>query len=267
LELVDGADAHVGKLLSQRGHLGVVGSHDHQISARERTLVAVLVTPKDRAARELRDDCRDDRDVLGRARLIAVVLYGHVHEPGRAEVRDFAVGCSQHGLAFEPGVRAQPILIEHLGRERANRWMQSPRLVQKQTAIRWDGFRLAQNVLERRRLRARRVARLLWLLELLRIAEQHEVLRARGYREHVGQRHLACLIDEQHVDALPKIGSRPEPRRAAEQPIGAAREQRRDPIVVVDRVQRGGVLVLRFALVQTLKILEPLLGRALAHGA
>ena len=40
------------------------------------------------------------------------------------------------------------------------------------------------------------------LLELLRIAEQDERLAGLRNRQHVGERHLRGLIDEQHIDGL-----------------------------------------------------------------
>ena len=38
------------------------------------------------------------------------------------------------------------------------------------------------------------------LLELLRVAEQHEAVRGLRHGEHVGERHLPGFVDEQHVD-------------------------------------------------------------------
>jgi hypothetical protein len=57
------------------------------------------------------------------------------------------------------------------------------------------------------------------LLELLRIAEQHEVVCGRGDREHVGERHLSGLVDEQRRRCR-ETGSRPEPtcRRSEQSP-------------------------------------------------
>ena len=139
--------------------------------------------------------------------------------------------------------------------------------MQEQAAVARDGLGAAEQVLERRGGRAGRMARLLRLLELLRVAEQHEALGAGRDGEHVGERHLAGFVDEQHVDAVAEALVRPEPRRAAEQAILVGREQPRDAIVVVDGVQRLGVVVFRLAFVQALKIREPLLCRALADGA
>src|SRR5690606_16425808 len=54
------------------------------------------------------------------------------------------------------------------------------------------------------------------LLELLRIAEQHQALARRGDREHVRQRHLPGLVDNQHVDALLEVFPHPTPGRRAD---------------------------------------------------
>jgi hypothetical protein len=59
------------------------------------------------------------------------------------------------------------------------------------------------------------MTRLLRLLELLRIAEEHEALGAGRHREHIGERHLPGLVYEQHVHAIAKAFVRPQPRRAA----------------------------------------------------
>ena len=75
---------------------------------------------------------------------------------------------------------------------------------------------LAEHVLERRDVRRPRMASLLRLFELLRVAEQDEAPRGVRDGEHVGERHLAGLVDEQHIDGLGELGPRPEPGRAAE---------------------------------------------------
>ena len=38
------------------------------------------------------------------------------------------------------------------------------------------------------------------LVELLRIAEEHEALRGGCHRHDVRERHLAGLVDKEHVD-------------------------------------------------------------------
>jgi hypothetical protein len=43
------------------------------------------------------------------------------------------------------------------------------------------------------------------LVELLRIANQHHRLRRLRHREHIGERHLRSLIDEQDVHRLKRV--------------------------------------------------------------
>ena len=267
LELVHGADAHVAQRGRQGGHLRVVRRDDHEVGARERRLGARSVPPDNVAARERRRDRRDGLDLLLRARLVAFVLDGHVHEPGVSEALGRAAAYRDQGLALEPGRGVEAILVERLGRERADLRMQPASLMQEEAAFGRDRLCAAEQMLERGRLRAGRVARLLRLLELLRVAEQHEALRRGGQREHVGERHLSRLVDEQHVDAVAKLGPRPEPCRTAEQRVIAVQEEIRDPRIRVDRVDRLGVAVLGIAPVQALEPAELLLLGELADGA
>src|SRR5579859_3396099 len=59
------------------------------------------------------------------------------------------------------------------------------------------------------------MTRFLRLLELLRIAEKHEVLRGLSAREHVCEGHLPRLVDEEDVDRSSEAFFRPDPRRPA----------------------------------------------------
>ncbi len=71
------------------------------------------------------------------------------------------------------------------------------------------------------------------LLELLRVAEQHQVPGRRRHGEHVGQGHLPGFVDEQHVDRLDEFRSCPEPWRAAEHaPTRLAKPTPRHGVVV-----------------------------------
>ena len=72
----------------------------------------------------------------------------------------------------------------------------------------------AEQVAERGSVGAVRVAALQRLIELLRIAEQHQILRGLGHRQRIRKRHLAGLVHEQHVHRGGVLRSRPEPRRA-----------------------------------------------------
>ena len=55
------------------------------------------------------------------------------------------------------------------------------------------------------------------LAELLRVAEQDDVARARPERERVGERHLPRLVDEERVDDALHVLAREEPGGAGEQ--------------------------------------------------
>ena len=50
--------------------------------------------------------------------------------------------------------------------------------------------------------------------ELLRVAEQDDAAGALGDGDRVGERHLAGLVDEEHVDGLVHVLARPQPGRA-----------------------------------------------------
>jgi hypothetical protein len=53
------------------------------------------------------------------------------------------------------------------------------------------------------------------LRQLLGIAEQHQVPGRSGHRQHVGQRQLPRLVDEEGVHAALELRSRPQPDGAA----------------------------------------------------
>ena len=105
--------------------------------------------------------------------------------------------------------------------------MQPPGLVQEQAAVGRDGLVLAEEVLERRDVGAVGMAALLRLLELLRVAEQDQALRRLRDREHVRQRHLPGLVDEQHVHGFAQLFARPQPAGAGDDIGPAASEARR----------------------------------------
>ncbi len=76
---------------------------------------------------------------------------------------------------------------------------------------------VAEQVLEHRRARARRMRALRDLRQLVRVAEQDDVPRRRPDREHVGERDLPALVDEQRVDVPVQVLAREEERRAGEE--------------------------------------------------
>ena len=64
------------------------------------------------------------------------------------------------------------------------------------------------------------------LRELLRIADEDDVARARRHRERVGERHLPGLVDEEIVERALVVG-------IGEKPRGARRDVAVDDVVVV----------------------------------
>ena len=100
-------------------------------------------------------------------------------------------------------------VIEELGRVGADRGMQPPGLFEEQPLVRRNGLFAAENVIERRHIGALGMAALHRLIELLRIANQHDGLRRLRHREHVGERHLRGFVDEKHVDGFERVRPRP----------------------------------------------------------
>ena len=110
-------------------------------------------------------------------------------------------------------MRLQPPFVEELGREAADRRMKPPRLLEEQPAVGGDGLMAVQQVMKGRDIRAFGMAALHGLVELLRIAEQHDGPGSLGDGQDIRQRHLRGLVDEQHIDRRRGIGPRPEPGR------------------------------------------------------
>lgn len=88
--------------------------------------------------------------------------------------------------------------------------------------------------------------------ELHRIADQHDVARARAGSDEVGQRHLSGLVDEQIVELLVVLVAGEQPRRAADQ-----RQAAEAGIVIVLGDSNAGVSQ-GFAVVALLDLLDRL---------
>ena len=63
------------------------------------------------------------------------------------------------------------------------------------------------------------------LVELLRVADEHEVPRGRAHRERVGERDLAGLVDEEVVERAVVLGAREEPGGAGGEVAVGARDR------------------------------------------
>ena len=89
--------------------------------ARQRRFFAVGVAIANAVGRQRRDERRDRVDFLERARLVRVVLDGHVDEPRARRASRRPSRPAPARPAARARRRRQPALVERLGRERADR--------------------------------------------------------------------------------------------------------------------------------------------------
>ena len=94
----------------------------------------------------------------------------------------------------------QPALVVRLRGEVAELGPQAPGVLEEEPAVGRDRDVVAEQVLEDGTLRLLGVRALRDLRQLVRVAEEDEVARARPGRERVGERELTGLVDEEHVD-------------------------------------------------------------------
>ena len=119
---------------------------------------------------------------------------------------------------------------------------------QEEAPVHRDRGRVADEVLQRRFLGAFRMDTLGHLGELVRVAKEHDRLRAAAHRDDVRQRHLTGLIDEQDVQAIFHLCASKQPGRAAGHVVAAAGQaaldlpvvRRHADAVVPAEVQVGG---------------------------
>src|SRR6476660_914603 len=109
--------------------------------------------------------------------------------------------------------RFETVVVEDLGRVIAEARVETPRRLEEDASLRWHGRDVTQHVSQGRLLRARWVRALEWLIELLRVAEENDAGSRSAHREHVRERDLARLVDEQDVDGPRHLGRGPQPRR------------------------------------------------------
>ena len=133
----------------------------------------------------------------------------------------------------EIGARPEAALVEDLGDEGAHVGVHAPGLLEEQALLGADGDPVAEDVSEGGDGRSRRVDALERLVELLGIAEQSDAVTGRRGGQHVRERHLAGLVDEQHVDRADHVGTGPQPVRSGGDVRLAAVEGAQDLVVVV----------------------------------
>ena len=87
--------------------------------------------------------------------------------------------------------------------------MQPPSFFEEQPLVRRNGLLTGQDVIERGDIRAVRMTALHWLIELLRIADQHHGFGCLRNGQHIRKRHLRGLIDKQDIDCVECLRTRP----------------------------------------------------------
>src|SRR5439155_10054011 len=163
---------------------------DHEdVAQAERALTAVPIAPSNAAFHQRPHQLGDDFHFLWAGTLIRIV-------PGRNEPQPRARerNVTEEHLPLDARARVQPSLVKELGREPAYGGREPPGLLEEEPAVVRDRLGAIQDVLERRDRGAFGMRALDRLLELLRIAEQNQALRARGDREHVRKGHLPGLV-------------------------------------------------------------------------
>src|ERR1035441_6288511 len=86
------------------------------------------------------------------------------------------------------------------------------------------------------------MATLLWLVELLGIAEQHQALCGLRYRQDVREGHLPRLINEKYVHCLEIILARPQPS-CTRNHLSAGAERHKRLRIVGDESDAGRILI------------------------
>jgi hypothetical protein len=106
----------------------------------------------------------------------------HHPQPGPVE----AAGARQP-LVLEPGRRGELTGVEQLRRELGNRRRHPVGHRQEDPPLRRHRLGVAQHVLQRGDAHAVGMTRLLRLIELLRVAQQHQAAAGRRHGQHVGE--------------------------------------------------------------------------------
>jgi hypothetical protein len=138
---------------------------------------------------------------------IALVMDGDEEQAGAGER-----GIAGEGLAGEVGAGLQAGCVEEFRGHGADRRVQAPGFGEQQAAVGGDGGVAGEEVFERGDFGAFGVAALEWLIELLGVPEQDDVVRGLGDGEDVGEGHLPGFVDEQQVDGRGHVFARPQPR-------------------------------------------------------
>ncbi len=142
-------------------------------------------------------------------------------------------GRAEDALPLEIRPRLEAPLVERFGGESADVRMEPVRVLEEQAQGVRDRLAAVEQMGERRTLGSGRVRALERLIELLRVAEQHDGARRAGDGQDIRQRHLARLVDEQHVDQVVAVARRPQPRRSADDVEGSTQQAVADDVVAL----------------------------------
>src|SRR5205823_11041178 len=113
---------------------------------------------------------------------------------------------------------------------------------QKQPLLGSDGELAIENVVQGGDASAFRMAPLRRLVQLPRIAQQHQVLGGMRNGEYVGERHLRGLVDEEDVHSVLSLIAGPKPGRATRDAM--AGPERLQQLLVILREGEMGLTVL-----------------------
>ena len=111
----------------------------------------------------------------------------------------------------------EPPRVVRVRRERGQLRPQAPRLREEDPAVGRHRDLVAEQVLEHGRLRLVGLRALRDLRELVRVAEEDDVARRVPDRDHVGERDLPRLVDDQRVEEALELLPHEEPRRAGDE--------------------------------------------------
>ena len=129
--------------------------------------------------------------------------------------------------------RLEPALVELLRDVAADVRVEPVGALEEEAAVGRDGRVVAEQVPQHRGAAAGRVRPLDHLVELLRVADEHDVPRRRPHRERVGERDLPGLVDEEVVERAVVLASEKS------QAVPAARSQSTHSSDVLDALDRA----------------------------
>ena len=127
-----------------------------------------------------------------------------------AETRGREVAGTDDPLTGRDRLRLQLALVEHVGREPADVRVEAPGAVEEEPEVLRHRGAIADEMTEGGPLGAGRMGALQRLVQLLRIAEQHDDRGRLRHGDGVRERHLARLVDDERVDG--RLEFRREPR-------------------------------------------------------